>query len=122
MSRRAVIGTVVGLAAASGVAAWYGLAPNPVPDGTATVSYDVVDSTLTRTTIAVYPDESRDIVCAVRAVSDQEATVGFTEIDIPADPAADASTPVVVSTDIITTQLAASGHFESCWYADNPQV
>ena len=121
MSRPALVGTVVALAAAVGVAAWYGLAPNPTPDGTTTVSYDVVDSTLTRTTIAVYPDDSRDIVCAVRAVNAQEATVGFTEVNVPADPAADASTPVVVSTDISTTQRAASGHFESCWYADDPR-
>ncbi|WP_180951903.1 DUF4307 domain-containing protein [Brevibacterium jeotgali] len=122
MSRPAIIATVVGLAAASGVAAWYGLAPGPTPDGTKDVSYEVVDSTLTRATIAVQPDDARDIVCAVRAVSVHDAVVGYTEIDVPADPAADSSTPHVVTTDITTTQLAASGHHESCWYADDPQI
>lgn len=122
MSRPAIIATVTALLAASGVAAWYGLSPSPTPDGTTTVSYDIVDSTLARTTIAVYPDETRDIICAVRAVNAQEASVGFTEVLIPADPAADRSTPTIVSTDIATTQLAASGHFESCWYADDPQI
>ena len=122
MSRPAIIATVVGLAAASGVAAWYGLAPNPTPDGTKDVGYEIVDSTPTRATSCVQPAASRDIVCAVRAVNAHDAVVGFTEIDIPADPAADSSTPQVVTTDIATTQLAASGHHESCWYADDPQI
>ena len=122
MSRPAIIGTVIGLAAASGVAAWYGLAPSPTPDGTTDVSYEIVDSTLARATIAVQPDDTRGIVCAVRAVNAHDATVGFTEIDIPADPAADSSTPHVVTTDIATTQLASTGHHESCWYADDPQI
>lgn len=122
MSRPAIIGTLIALAGASGVAAWYGLAPSPTPEGTSDVSYEVVDSTLTRATIAVHPDDTRDIVCAVRAVNAHEATVGFTEVDVPADPAADDSTPQVVTTDIATTQLAATGHHESCWYADDPQV
>ena len=122
MSRPAIIGTLIALAGASGVAAWYGLAPSPTPEGTSDVSYEVVDSTLTRATIAVHPDDTRDIVCAVRAVNAHEATVGFTEVDVPADPAADDSTPQIVTTDIATTQLAATGHHESCWYADDPQV
>ena len=121
LSRPAVIGIGVGLAAAIGVAAWYSFAPNPTPDGTVTISYDVVDSTLTRTTIGVYPDDERDITCSLRAVSEHEAVVGYTEVTVPADPQSDGSSPVTVSADISTTQLAASGHHESCWYADDPR-
>lgn len=121
LTRPAVIGVVVGLIAASAAAAWYGFAPSATPEGTVTISYDVVDSTLTRTTVGVYPDDERDITCTVRAVNEHEAVVGFSEVTIPADPTTDGTEPQTVQVDISTTQLAASGHHETCWYADDPR-
>lgn len=121
LSRPAALATGAALLVASGAAAWYGFAPSPTPEGTVTISYDVVDSTRTTTTIGVYPDQQRDITCAVRAVNEHEAVVGFTEVPIPADPTASRSEPVPIVVDISTTQLASSGHVDSCWYDDDPR-
>ncbi|GAA1369896.1 DUF4307 domain-containing protein [Brevibacterium luteolum] len=99
-----------------GLAAWFAFAPARVPDTPKTVSYDVVDASLTVTRFSIVPDESRDIECAVQATNLQEAVVGFREVTIPARAGTSTSEPVQLDVDIRTTQLAASGHVESCWY------
>ena len=99
-----------------GLAAWFAFAPARVPDTPKTVSYDVVDASLTVTRFSIVPDESRDIECAVQATNLQEAVVGFREVTIPARAGTSTSEPVQLDIDIRTTQLAASGHVESCWY------
>lgn len=104
------------LAVMIGLAAWFAFAPARVPDTPKTVSYDVVDASLTVTRFSIVPDESRDIECAVQATNLQEAVVGFREVTIPARAGTSTSDPVQLDVDIRTTQLAASGHVESCWY------
>lgn len=99
-----------------GLAAWFAFAPARVPDTPKTVSYDVVDAALTVTRFSIVPDETRDIECAVQATNLQEAVVGFREVTIPARAGTSTSEPVQLDVDIRTTQLAASGHVESCWY------
>ena len=45
-----------------------------------------------------------------------DVVVGFREVTIPARAGTSTSDPVQLDVDIRTTQLAASGHVESCWY------
>lgn len=111
-----IIAAVIACAIMIGLAAWFAFAPARVPDTPKTIRYDVVDSSLTRTTISIVPDETRDIGCAVQATNLQEAVVGFREITVPAQADASTSEPVQIDVDIRTTQLAASGHVDSCWY------
>lgn len=98
------------------IAAWYAFAPATSPTKPTTVSYEVIDSALTTAHISVVPDAQRSIECAVRATSEHEAVVGFREVEIAPDPAADDARPVHLRVDIATTQLAASGHVDSCWF------
>lgn len=111
-----IAGLGAALAVLIGLAAWFAFAPARVPDTPKTVSYDVVDASLTVTRFSIVPDESRDIECAVQATNLQEAVVGFREVTIPARAGTSTSDPVHLDVDIRTTQLAASGHVESCWY------
>ncbi|GAA4285160.1 hypothetical protein GCM10022261_26910 [Brevibacterium daeguense] len=114
--RRQILAAVIGILAMSALAAWYALAPSRTPVNPTTVSYEIVDSTLTVTQMSVVPDSQRAIRCAVQATNENEAVVGFREVTIAPDPAADESQPSHLRVEISTTQLAASGHVESCWF------
>ncbi|GAA2086515.1 MULTISPECIES: DUF4307 domain-containing protein [Brevibacterium] len=120
LKRSAAFAVVAALLVACGVTAWFAFAPTGTPQGTKNISYDVVDSTLTLATVSVVPDEERDIVCGVQAVSERDAVVGYVEMEVPADPQADTTRPVTLHAEIATTQLASSGHLDTCWYADDP--
>jgi hypothetical protein len=111
-----ILAAVIGILALSAIAAWYALAPSRTPVDPTTVSYDVVDSALTVTHMSVVPDSQRAIECAVQATNENEAVVGFREVTIAPDPAAHGAQPSHLRVEISTTQLAASGHVESCWF------
>ncbi|WP_051297937.1 DUF4307 domain-containing protein [Brevibacterium album] len=118
--RTAAIATAAALAIGCAAIGWIAFSPADSPQGGKNLSYEVVDSTLTRATVSVVPDAQRDITCGIRAINEHDAVVGYVERDVPADPAADASDPVVLHAEIATTQLAASGHIDACWFADSP--
>ena len=90
--------------------------PQTTPTTPKTLGYSVVDSSLTRVTVAIFPDQARDVHCIVQATNDFEAIVGFTEVSIPADPTADSNSPKQMNIDLATTQLASSGHADACWF------
>ncbi|MDN5738556.1 MAG: DUF4307 domain-containing protein [Brevibacterium aurantiacum] len=90
--------------------------PQTTPTTPKTLGYSVVDSSLTRVSVAVFPDQDRDVHCIVQATNDFEAIVGFTEVSIPADPAADPNSPRQIDIDLATTQFASSGHADACWF------
>lgn len=95
---------------------WYAFAPSSTPTSPQTVSYDVVDSTLTTTTISYIRDPERLVVCGVQATNDMDGVVGYTTVTIPPDPV-NTTSYVTEVVDVRTTQLASSGHVDSCWYA-----
>ncbi|WP_350271082.1 DUF4307 domain-containing protein [Brevibacterium sp. CBA3109] len=90
--------------------------PQTNPTTPKTLGYSVVDSSLTQVTVAIFPDQDRDVHCIVQATNDYEAIVGFTEITLPADPTADPHSPRQMDIDLATTQLASSGHADACWF------
>lgn len=112
------IAAAAGIAVMVALAAWYSFAPRTTPTKPTTIGYEVVDSTLTTAHVSVVPDTERTVECIVQATNEQEAIVGFREVTIDPDPAADESRPVHLRLDIATTQLAASGHVDSCWFLD----
>ncbi|WP_235346861.1 DUF4307 domain-containing protein [Brevibacterium sp. UCMA 11754] len=90
--------------------------PQTNPTTPKTLDYSVVDSSLTQVTVAIFPDQDRDVHCIVQATNENEAIVGFTEITLPADPAADPNSPRQMDVDLATTQFASSGHADACWF------
>lgn len=116
--RASVIAAAAGIGVLVVLAGWYAFSPSDSPVDPTTISYDVVDSTLTTAHVSVVPDADRTIECIVQATNEQEAIVGFREVTVAPDPAADDARPVELRLDIATTQLAASGHVDSCWFLD----
>ncbi|GAA4395286.1 DUF4307 domain-containing protein [Brevibacterium sp. NPDC049920] len=112
------IAAAAGIAVMIALAAWYSFAPRTTPTDPTTIGYEVVDSTRTIAHVSVVPDAERTIECIVQATNEQEAIVGFREVTVDPDPAADESRPAQLRLDIATTQLAASGHVDSCWFLD----
>ncbi|MGO2036333.1 MAG: DUF4307 domain-containing protein [Brevibacterium sp.] len=90
--------------------------PQTTPTTPRTLDYSVVDSSSTQVTVAIFPDRDRDVHCIVQATNDYEAIVGFTEVRVPANAQADPNSPRQLDVDLATTQLAASGHVDSCWF------
>ncbi|WP_231446712.1 DUF4307 domain-containing protein [Brevibacterium zhoupengii] len=90
--------------------------PQTTPTTPRTLDYSVVDSALTQVTVAIFPDQDRDVHCIVQATNEYEAIVGFTEVRVPADPNADPNSPRQMDIDLATTQFASSGHVDSCWF------
>lgn len=90
--------------------------PQTTPTTPKTLGYSVVDSSSTQVSVAIFPDQDRDVHCIVQATNEYEAVVGFTEVTVPADPNADPNTPRQMDIDLATTQVAASGHADACWF------
>lgn len=118
LSGRAKALIALALIAAAACAALIAFRPAAAPRGGQTVSYEVVDASLTRTTFSVVPDRTRPISCAVQATNDYDGVVGYIEVELPADPEADAAHPASRTVDIRTTQLAASGHLVRCAFVE----
>lgn len=116
LSRRSKIIAAVVLLAVVVVIAFWSFRPQTEPTTPRTLDYSVVDSSSTQVTVGIFPDRTRDVHCIVQATNDNEAVVGFTEVTVPADPDADPNSPRQLHIDLATTQLAASGHADSCWF------
>ena len=116
LSRRAKIIAVIVLAAVVAVIAVWAFRPQTNPTTPRTLDYSVVDDSSTHVSVGIFPDQKRDVHCIIQATNEHEAVVGFTEVTVPADPNADPNSPKCVDVDLATTQLAASGHVESCWF------
>lgn len=116
LSRRAKIIAAVVLAAVIAVIASWAFRPQTDPTTPRTLDYSVVDASSTHVSVGIFPDRDRDVHCIVRATNENEAVVGFTEVRVPADPNADPNSPKRIDIDLATTQLAASGHVDSCWF------
>ena len=116
LSRRArIIAVIVVLIVIAVIAVW-AFRPPTTPTTPRTLDYSVVDSSATHVSVGIFPDKDRDVHCIVQATNEQEAIVGFTEVTVPADPNADPNSPRRLDLDLATTQLAASGHVDSCWF------
>lgn len=116
--RLRTIGIVTGLGVLCIGAAFFAFRPSGSPVDPRTVSYDVLDSARTHVRATVVADVTRDIECALQATNAQEAVVGYDEVRVPADPGASTADPAVIDIELRTTQLASSGHVESCWFVD----
>ncbi len=104
---------LVGLVA---LAAYMAFRPQTAPTTPKTLNYSVVDSSATLVNVAIFPDRERDVHCVVQATNEYDAVVGFTEVTVPADPEADPHSPRSLDVELATTQLASSGHVDSCWF------
>lgn len=116
LSRRATIIASIIVAALIIVLAFVAFRPQTSPTTPRTLDYSVVDSSSTKVTVAIFPDQDRDVHCIVQATNDYDAIVGFTEVILPADPNADPNSPRQMDIDLATTQLASSGHADACWF------
>ena len=58
--------------------AFVAFCPQTTPTTPRTLDYSVVDSALTQVTVAIFPDQDRDVHCIVQATNEYEAIVGFT--------------------------------------------
>lgn len=116
LSRRAKIIAVAVVVVAIAVIAFVSFRPQTEPTTPRTLDYLVVDSSTTQVSVGIFPDQERDVHCTVQATNENEAVVGFTEVTVPADPNADPNSPKQIDLDLATTQLAASGHVDSCWF------
>ncbi|WP_349828667.1 DUF4307 domain-containing protein [Brevibacterium litoralis] len=99
-------------------AAAFAFRPATTPVDPTTQKYESIDHAHTEVTFSVVEDAEKDIVCAVQATNEQYAVVGYTEVTVPADPQAAAHEPAITTVTVRTTQLAASGHVESCRFVD----
>jgi hypothetical protein len=116
LSRRAkIIAVIVVLVAIAVIAVW-SFRPQTDPTTPQTLDYSVVDSSSTQVSVGIFPDKTRDVHCIVQATNENEAIVGFTEVTVPADANADPNSPKQIDIDLATTQLASSGHVDSCWF------
>ncbi|WP_209325273.1 DUF4307 domain-containing protein [Brevibacterium renqingii] len=116
LSRRARIIAAIVLVVAIAVIAFWAFRPQTSPTTPRTLEYSVVDSSSTQVSVGIFPDRERDVHCTVQATNEHEAVVGFTEVTVPADPNADPNSPKQIDVDLATTQLASSGHVDSCWF------
>ncbi|PCC44631.1 hypothetical protein CIK65_01915 [Brevibacterium aurantiacum] len=116
LGRTAKIIAAVIVAALIVAIAFVAFRPQTTPTTPRTLDYSVVDSALTQVTVAIFPDQDRDVHCIVQATNEYEAIVGFTEITVPADPTADPNSLRQMGIDLATTQVASSGHVDSCWF------
>lgn len=116
LTRRAKIIAGIVLAVMVAVIAVWAFRPQTNPTTPRTLEYSVVDSSSTQVSVEIFPDQKRDVHCTVQATNENEAIVGFTEVTVPADPSADPNSSKRVDVDLATTQLAASGHVDSCWF------
>ncbi|GAA1849713.1 DUF4307 domain-containing protein [Brevibacterium marinum] len=116
LGRNAKIIAGVIIAALIVAIAFVAFRPQTTPTTPKTLDYSVVDSSSTQVTVALFPDRDRDVHCIVQATNEYEAVVGFTEVTLPADSDADPHSPKKMNIDLATTQLAASGHADSCWF------
>ncbi|WP_436326540.1 DUF4307 domain-containing protein [Brevibacterium sp. FAM 27836] len=116
LSRRARIISVVVLLVVAAVIAVWAFRPQTNPTTPQTLDYSVVDSSATHVSVGIFPDRQRDVHCIVQATNDSEAIVGFTEVTVPASADNDPNSPKRVEVELATTQLAASGHVDSCWF------
>lgn len=116
LTRRArIIAVIVLILALIGIAYW-SFRPSTTPTTPKTIGYHVVDSASVIINVGIYPDHSRDVHCIVQATNEYDGIVGFTEVTVPADPSADVNAAMPVQVDLATTQLASSGHADSCWF------
>ncbi|WP_137824721.1 DUF4307 domain-containing protein [Brevibacterium sp. 2SA] len=116
LSRRATIIAAAVIAVAVVVIGVINFQPSQEPTDPRTLNYEIVDSATTQVSVAIYPDETRSVHCIVQATNDREAIVGFTEVSLEADPQADPTSPKQIDVTLATTQLAASGHADACWF------
>lgn len=116
LSRRATIISIAIIAVITIVIALVAFRPKTIPTTPQTISYSIVDSSSTRATVAIFPDQKRDVSCIVQATNEFEAIVGFTEVTVPASPNADPTKPTTLEVELATTQLASSGHADACWF------
>lgn len=116
LGRKARIAVIAVIILAVIVAAFVAFRPKTTPTTARTLDYSVIDSSSTHVTVGIFPDRSRDVHCIVQATNDHEAVVGFTEVMVAADPQANPNSPRQLDIDLATTQLASSGHVDSCWF------
>ncbi|UVI37457.1 DUF4307 domain-containing protein [Brevibacterium spongiae] len=116
LGRRArIVAAIVLVVAIAAIALW-AFRPQTNPTTPRTLNYSVVDSSATHVTVGIFPDRDRDVHCIVQATNKDEAIVGFTEVTVPAAPDNDPNSPKRLDVELATTQLAASGHVDSCWF------
>ncbi|MDN6124118.1 MAG: DUF4307 domain-containing protein [Brevibacterium sp.] len=116
LGKTATIIAVVIVSALVIAIAFVAFRPQTTPTTPKTLGYSVVDSSSTQVTVAIFPDQDRDVHCIVQATNEYEAIVGFTEVTLPADPTADPNSPTQLDIDLATTQFASSGHADACWF------
>lgn len=116
LSRRARIVAAIVLLVVIAVIAVWAFRPQTNPTTPRTLDYSVVDSSATHVTVGIFPDRDRDVHCIVQATNEDEAIVGFTEVTVPAAADNDPNSPKRLDVELATTQLAASGHVDSCWF------
>ncbi|MBE8146143.1 DUF4307 domain-containing protein [Brevibacterium casei] len=116
LSRRATYLAATVIAVTVVVIGIFAFQPSTTPTDPKTLGYTVNDSASTTVSVGIYPDRERDVHCIVQATNSNEAIVGFTEVSLPADPQADPTSAQGLTVEVATTQLAASGHADACWF------
>lgn len=107
----AVLGSLVILAV--GAVAWVAWLGTDEPGDPEIVGYSVTDRYHAEVTAIFTPDAERAQRCAVEVRSREQAVVGYTEIDVEADP--DRS-PTRQTIPLRTTQPASAGTVTGCWF------
>lgn len=114
LGRRALVVLLSSLVvlAVAGVAwvAWLG---TDEPSDPEIVGYAVMDRYRAEVTAVYTPDAERAQRCGVEVRNREQAVVGYSEVDIPADPE---RTPARLTTSLRTTQEASAGTVTGCWF------
>lgn len=80
------------------------------------VGFDLVSSAEVTADFEVTRDPEQAVRCGVQALNDDWAVVGYREITLPADPAAERTSAHRVA--IRTTNMANTAQVDSCWTLD----
>ncbi|WAL40363.1 DUF4307 domain-containing protein [Brevibacterium sp. BRM-1] len=117
-SRRAAVLAGCGILALIAVVAALAFWPDDHPVDPQDAGYDVRDAALTVVSLAVVPDERRTVRCGVRAINEYEAVVGYREVAVGPRAGASTTDPVHLRVEVSTTQRAATGNVDHCWFED----
>lgn len=80
------------------------------------ISYQVVDPTLTTVDVAVTKDPSATAKCALQAMNDSYAVVGYKVITVgPNGAGTDSARTTTVRGDVRTDSPAVTGLVQECW-------
>ena len=108
---RRLITAFVGLALVTFLvwAGWVAVAGNQ-PQGK-TISYEVWNESTTLVDFSVTKPKDRSVTCAVQALKEDYAIVGYKEVQFPAG-----ESYVVSTVTLTTTQKAVTGLVDHCWF------